>query len=464
MVDPPPARTTVFNLLRADAPLDNVLVEGWVRTRRDGKEVTFVELNDGSCLANLQVVFDPSKPELALSEGASTGASLAVTGRLVESPAKGQQWELHAVGVTVVGESTPDFPLQKKRHGFEYLRTIAHLRPRSNTFGAVARVRNALYMAIHRHFQSKGFIYLPAPMITASDAEGAGEMFQVTNLALSGEEGGKPVDWSKDFFGRKAFLTVSGQLEAEIFAHVFHDVYTFGPTFRAENSNTSRHAAEFLMCEPEMAFADLQENIRIGEEFIKSVLAMVREECPEDLEFFDQRIEKGLLEKLDHVMESAFEVITYTEAVEILEKSGESFEFPVGWGKDLQSEHERYLTEKKIGRPLFVVDYPKEIKAFYMRQNADGRTVAAMDMLVPGIGEIIGGSQREERLDYLAGNIEERGLPMEEYWWYLDLRRFGSAPHAGFGMGFERLMMYVTGLSNIRDVLPFPRTPGNIAF
>ncbi|MEE8435439.1 MAG: asparagine--tRNA ligase [bacterium] len=464
MVDPPPARTTVFNLLRADAPLDNVLVEGWVRTRRDGKEVTFVELNDGSCLANLQVVFDPSKPELALSEGASTGASLAVTGRLVESPAKGQQWELHAVGVTVVGESTPDFPLQKKRHGFEYLRTIAHLRPRSNTFGAVARVRNALYMAIHRHFQSKGFIYLPAPMITASDAEGAGEMFQVTNLALSGEEGGKPVDWSKDFFGRKAFLTVSGQLEAEIFAHVFHDVYTFGPTFRAENSNTSRHAAEFLMCEPEMAFADLQENIRIGEEFIKSVLTMVREECPEDLEFFDQRIEKGLLEKLDHVMESAFEVITYTEAVEILEKSGESFEFPVGWGKDLQSEHERYLTEKKIGRPLFVVDYPKEIKAFYMRQNADGRTVAAMDMLVPGIGEIIGGSQREERLDYLAGNIEERGLPMEEYWWYLDLRRFGSAPHAGFGMGFERLMMYVTGLSNIRDVLPFPRTPGNIAF
>ena len=464
MADPPPARTTVFNLLRATAPLEKVLVEGWVRTRRDGKQVTFVELNDGSCLANLQVVFDPSKPELALPEGASTGASLAVRGRLVESPAKGQQWELHAVEVTVVGESTPDFPLQKKRHGFEYLRTIAHLRPRSNTFGAVARVRNALFMAIHRHFQSKGFLYLPAPMITASDAEGAGEMFQVTNLDLSGAEGGKPVDWSQDFFGRKAFLTVSGQLEAEIYAHVFHDVYTFGPTFRAENSNTSRHAAEFLMCEPEMAFADLQENIRIGEEFIKSVLAMVREECPEDLEFFDQRIEKGLLKKLDHVMESAFEVITYTEAVEILEKSGESFEFPVGWGKDLQSEHERYLTEKKIGRPLFVVDYPKEIKAFYMRQNDDGRTVAAMDMLVPGIGEIIGGSQREERLDYLTANIEERGLPMEEYWWYLDLRRFGSAPHAGFGMGFERLMMYVTGLSNIRDVLPFPRTPGNIAF
>ena len=464
MADPPIPRTTVFTLLRADAPLENVLVEGWVRTRRDGKEVTFVELNDGSCLANLQVVFDPSRPELALPEGASTGASLAVTGRLVESPAKGQQWELHAEGVEVVGESTPDFPLQKKRHGFEYLRTIAHLRPRSNTFGAVARVRNALYMAIHRHFQSKGFIYLPAPMITASDAEGAGEMFQVTHLDLSGEDGGKPVDWSKDFFGRKAFLTVSGQLEAEIYAHVFHDVYTFGPTFRAENSNTSRHAAEFLMCEPEMAFADLQENIRVGEEFIKSVLAMVREECHEDLEFFDQRIEKGLLEKLDHVMDSAFEVITYTEAVEILEKSGESFEFPVGWGKDLQSEHERYLTEKKIGRPLFVIDYPKEIKAFYMRRNDDGRTVAAMDMLVPGIGEIIGGSQREERLDYLVAQIEERGLPMEEYWWYLDLRRFGSTPHAGFGMGFERLMMYITGLSNIRDVLPFPRTPGNIAF
>jgi asparaginyl-tRNA synthetase len=459
------ARVPIRTLLASGTLGGVVWVNGWVRTRRDGKEVTFVELNDGSCLANLQVVFDPARPGLRLPDEAGTGAALRVQGRLVESPAAGQRVELHAIAFVLVGGTTPDFPLQKKRHSFEYLRTIAHLRPRSNTFGALARVRNTLFMAIHEYFQARGFLYLPAPMITASDAEGAGELFQVTTLdparppLLDGA-----VDWRQDFFGRRAFLTVSGQLEAEVFAHVFHDVYTFGPTFRAENSNTSRHAAEFLMCEPEICFAALPDNVRLGEDFLKTVLAAVRERCPEDMAFFDQRIEHGLLAKLDHVIGSPCETLTYTEAVAILEASGESFQFPVGWGHDLQSEHERYLTEKKIGRPVFVIDYPREIKAFYMRRNDDGRTVAAMDMLVPGVGEIIGGSQREERLEVLHESLLARGMPLEEYDWYLDLRRYGGVPHAGFGVGFERLLMYITGLSNIRDVLPFPRTPGNIAF
>ncbi|HKJ00095.1 MAG TPA: asparagine--tRNA ligase [bacterium] len=458
-------RVPIHTLLQSTPDGREVRVHGWVRTRRDSKAATFVELNDGSCLANLQVVFDVAQPTLALPDDATTGASLIVHGRLVESPAKGQPVELQAERFELVGGSTPEFPLQKKRHGFEYLRTIAHLRLRSNTFGAVARVRNALYFAIHEYFQTRGFMHVPAPMITANDAEGAGEMFTVTTLdpAHPPLVGGQ-VDWSQDFFGRKASLTVSGQLEAEAFAHVFHDVYSFAATFRAENSNTSRHAAEFLMCEPEMAFADLQDNIRLGEDFIKTVLAMVRERCPEDMTFFDQRIEPGLLAKLDHVMESPFEILSYTEAVRLLEASGETFEFPVAWGHDLQSEHERYLTEKQIGRPVFVVDYPRDIKAFYMRRNDDGRTVAAMDMLVPGIGEIIGGSQREERLDVLEASLRERGMGVEDYGWYLDLRRFGSVPHAGFGVGFERLLMYITGLTNIRDALAFPRTPGHVEF
>jgi asparaginyl-tRNA synthetase len=457
------ARTPIRTLLQSAPVGRQVRVHGWVRTRRDSKSATFVELNDGSCLANLQVVFAPEGP--ALPEQAATGAALIVEGALVASPAKGQPVELQARACTVVGGSTPDYPLQKKRHGFEYLRTIAHLRLRSNTFGAVARVRNALFFAIHEYFQGRGFMYVPAPMITASDAEGAGALFTVTALDLAAVPlAGGQVDWSRDFFGRKASLTVSGQLEAEAFALAFHDVYSFAPTFRAENSNTSRHAAEFLMCEPEMAFADLGDNIRLGEDFIKTVLATVRERCPEDLAFFDQRIEPGLLAKLDHVMDSAFEVLGYDEAVRLLEGAGRSFEFPVAWGLDLQSEHERYLTEEKIGRPLFVVDYPKQIKAFYMRQNDDGRTVAAMDLLVPGIGEIIGGSQREERLDVLQARMGEMGLPIQDYGWYLDLRRFGSVPHAGFGVGFERLLMYITGLGNIRDALAFPRTPGHIEF
>jgi asparaginyl-tRNA synthetase len=465
MADARAGRRPIRTLLQAAPDGSLVRLHGWVRTRRDSKSATFVELNDGSCLANLQVVFDPQRPELALPEQATTGASLVVWGRLVPSPAKGQPVELQAERFTLVGGSTPDYPLQKKRHSFEYLRTIAHLRLRSNTFGAVARVRNALFFAIHEYFQTRGFMHVQAPMITANDAEGAGEMFTVTTLDLADvpKAEGK-VDWSRDFFGRKASLTVSGQLEAEAFAHVFHDVYTFAPTFRAENSNTSRHAAEFLMCEPEMAFADLSDNIRLGEDFIKTVLATVRERCAEDMAFFDQRIEPGLLAKLDHVMDSPFEVLSYGEAVRLLEDSGQRFEFPVAWGCDLQSEHERYLTEQKIGRPVFVVDYPKDIKAFYMRQNEDGRTVAAMDMLVPGIGEIIGGSQREERVDLLEERMRAMGMSVQEYWWYLELRRYGGVPHAGFGVGFERLLMYITGLTNIRDALAFPRTPGHVEF
>jgi asparaginyl-tRNA synthetase len=468
-------RTPIARLLHGAPDGRTVRVHGWVRTRRDSKSATFLELNDGSSLANLQVVIDPRLAAAGLPEGATTGASVVAVGRLVPSPAKGQPVELQAERVELVGGSAPDFPLQKKRHSFEYLRTIAHLRPRSNTFGAVARVRNALFFAIHEYFQTRGFLYVPAPMITANDAEGAGAMFTVTAFDLAqvprvapGSAGGTAaegaVDWSRDFFGKRASLTVSGQLEAEVFAHVFHDVYSFAATFRAENSNTSRHAAEFLMCEPEMAFADLGDNLRLAEDFIKSVLATVRERCPEDLAFFDQRIEPGLLAKLDHVMESEFAVLDYGEAVRLLEASGQPFEFPVAWGSDLQSEHERYLTERKIGRPLFVVNYPRDIKAFYMRQNDDGRTVAAMDLLVPGIGEIVGGSQREERADVLEQRMRALGMALDDYWWYLDLRRYGAVPHAGFGVGFERLLMYMTGISNIRDALAFPRTPGSIEF
>jgi asparaginyl-tRNA synthetase len=463
MVDAHLPRTPIAKLLadgRAGAP---ARVQGWVRTRRDSKDFSFLEINDGSCLANLQAVVSRAL-EAPLAETA-TGAAVSVAGTLVASPGKEQALELRVEALTVVGAAGADYPLQKKRHGFEYLRTIAHLRVRSNTFGALARVRNALFFAVHEFFQRRGFLFLPAPLITASDAEGAGEMFRVTTLDLGAVplQDGRP-DWSRDFFGKKASLSVSGQLEAEIFAHAFVNVYTFGPTFRAEPSNTSRHAAEFWMIEPESAFADLADNRRLAEQFIKAIIAAARARCPEDFAFFEERIEKGLLAKLDHVLESPFETLTYTEAIGLLQRSGERFEFPVAWGKDLQSEHERWLAEKKIGRPLFVVDYPQAIKAFYMRQNDDGRTVAAMDLLVPGVGEIIGGSQREERLERLQGRMEEMGLPLAEYDWYLDLRRHGGAPHAGFGAGFERLLMYITGLDNIRDVLPFPRTPGNLMF
>ena len=465
MAEESPRRTPIRALLTGGTVGSRARVEGWVRTRRDSKGFSFLEINDGSCLDNLQVVVDAALPDFAQVEKAVTGSSVTVTGALVQSPGKGQSVELAAESLTLVHGADADFPIQKKRHGFEYLRTIAHLRVRSNTFGAVARLRSALFFAVHEFFQQRGFVFLQAPIITTSDAEGAGEMFRVTTLdPLEAPRTGEGVDWSRDFFGTRTGLTVSAQLEAEVFAQAFHDVYSFGPTFRAENSNTSRHAAEFWMIEPEIAFSDLADNRRLAEDFIRFILAAARDRCPEELAFFDKRIEPGLLAKIEHVLESPFETIAYDEAVKLLEASGESFEFPVGWGHDLQSEHERYLTEKKFGRPLFVINYPREIKAFYMRQNDDGRTVAAMDLLVPGVGEIVGGSQREERLDKLQARMKEMGIDAGEYWWYLDLRRYGSTPHSGFGVGFERLLMWLTGLHNIRDVIPFPRTPGNAAF
>jgi asparaginyl-tRNA synthetase len=470
MAEPMPMMLRVSELLRASADGAAVGAQGWVRTRRDSKEVVFLELNDGSCLANLQVIVEPGRLADAAAQApqlaeVTTGASVRIAGRLVPSPAKGQAVELHAERVELVGGAPADYPLQKKRHGFEYLRTIGHLRVRSNTFGAVARMRNALFFAVHEFFQREGFLFLPAPILTASDAEGAGEMFRATafDLARVPMKDGEP-DWSRDFFGKKAGLTVSGQLEAEVFATAFVNTYTFGPTFRAENSNTSRHAAEFWMIEPELAFADLAANRVLAERFIKAIIAAARARCPDDFAFCDQRLEPGLLSKLDHLLASPFETVTYTDAVRMLEASGESFEYPVAWGKDLQSEHERWLAEKKIGRPLFVIDYPSEIKAFYMRMNPDGKTVAAMDLLCPGVGEIIGGSQREERLERLQARMRERKMVLEDYDWYFDLRRYGTVPHSGFGLGFERLLMYLTGLTNIRDVLPFPRTPGSLMF
>jgi asparaginyl-tRNA synthetase len=465
MAEPVPPRERIANLLDSAAAGRRVRVQGWLRTRRSSKDFSFLEINDGSSLAGLQVVADVGIAGYDAIQHLNTGSSLIASGTLVASQGKGQAVELKADSVTVIQNAPPEFPLQKKRHSYEYLRTISHLRVRSNTFGAVFRVRNAMFMAVHEFFQRRGFLSVQAPIITASDAEGAGAMFRVTMLdpneppKLNGA-----VDWSKDFFGKRTGLTVSGQLEAEIFAHAFHDVYAFGPTFRAENSNTTRHASEFWMIEPEMAFCDLAGNRALAEEFMRDLIARTLERCPADMAFFEQWIEPGLLKKLDHVVRSPFETLTYTEAVKLLEASGETFEFPVKWGLDLQSEHERWLTEKKIGRPVFVIDYPREIKAFYMRQNDDGRTVAAMDLLVPGVGEIIGGSQREEREDLLRARMAELGLSAEEYWWYLELRKFGSVPHSGFGLGFDRALMYVTGMTNIRDVQPFARTPGHVEF
>ena len=444
-----------------------VTLRGWARSRRDSKGITFIELNDGSRFTSMQLVVDDGAvPEDTLKQ-VTTGSSIAASGVLVASPAKGQTVELKVAQVKLYGTAdSATYPLQKKGHSLEFLREIAHLRVRSNTFGAAFRVRNALTHAIHTFFQQRDFIYVQTPIITTSDCEGAGQMFNVTSLNLQNPpripDG--TIDWRQDFFSRPAYLTVSGQLEAEIFALAFGKVYTFGPTFRAENSNTPRHLAEFWMIEPEMAFAELKDNMALAEEFLKSTIHYVLERCREDLEFFNARIEKTVLATLEHVVESRFSHITYTDAIQELKSAGRSWEFPVEWGHDLQTEHERFLSEEVFKKPVVVTDYPKDIKAFYMRVNDDNRTVRAMDVLVPRVGEIIGGSQREERYDILLQRLREAGLDENAYWWYLDLRRYGSVPHAGFGLGLERMMMYLTGLKNIRDVIPFPRTPGNADF
>jgi asparaginyl-tRNA synthetase len=444
---------------------------GWVKTRRDQKGVHFAQINDGSCFADLQIVFDDGVvPEEALKH-LTTGASVRVSGELVASPAAGQAVELKADEIEVLGSADPaTYPLQKKGHTIEYLRDIAHLRGRSNTFGAVFRVRNAVCYAIHKFFQERGFLYVQTPIITASDAEGAGAMFGVTTLDMlnpplikEGPQKGK-IDFAEDFFGKPAYLTVSGQLNAEIFALAFTNVYTFGPTFRAENSNTPRHLAEFWMIEPEMAFCDLQGDMQLATDFLKYVIAYVLDNCRADLEFFNKRIDDTVLATLEHIVESPFAHVTYTEAIKILEAADRQWEFPVHWGADLQSEHERYLTEHQFKKPVIVTDYPKEIKAFYMRDNEDGKTVRAMDVLAPRIGEIIGGSQREERYDVLLDKIQSHHLDEAAYWWYLELRKYGSVPHAGFGMGLERLIVYITGMKNIRDVIPFHRTPKSADF
>ena len=445
----------------------NLTVCGWVRTIRDMKTFGFIELNDGSCFKSIQVVFEDGVVE-NFKEIAkqNVGAALIAEGEIVLTPGAKQPLELKASSIRVEGVSAADYPLQKKRHGVEFLRSIAHLRPRTNLFSAAFRVRSVAAHAVHCFFQERGFVYTHTPIITASDCEGAGEMFRVTTLDPENPprtpEG--TVDFSQDFFGKPASLTVSGQLNAENFAMAFGNVYTFGPTFRAENSNTQRHAAEFWMIEPEMAFADLGDDMEIAEAMIKYVIRTVLEQCPDEMDFFNSFVDKGLLERLQGVVDSAFGHVTYTEAVEILEKASVKFDYPVSWGCDLQTEHERYLTEQHFKRPVFVTDYPKEIKAFYMRQNDDGKTVAACDCLVPGIGEILGGSQREERLELLETRMRELDLNPEDYWWYLDLRRYGGCTHAGFGLGFERMVMYLTGISNIRDVLPHPRTVGTADF
>ncbi len=461
-------RTRIVEILVSDRIGDRFTVMGWVRTRRDSKGgFSFLELNDGSCLSNLQVVANGGLPNYQDEIlNIHTGTALRVEGTLKASPGKGQKVELQADHVRILGWADPKtYPLQKKRHSFEFLRTIAHLRPRTNTFGAVARIRNAVSYAVHMFFQERGFIYLHTPIITGSDCEGAGEMFKVTTLDLEDLAKNKAdADLSRDFFGGPASLTVSGQLEAEIYALSMGDVYTFGPTFRAENSHTSRHLAEFWMVEPEMAFCDLQGNADLAVEFLKYIFRYVLEHCREDMAFFERFIDSSVVRTLEELALQDFEIVTYTEGIDLLIKSGESFEFPVAWGLDLQSEHERYLCEKVFKKPIVMIDYPKEIKAFYMKLNDDEKTVRAMDILVPRIGEIVGGSQREDDYDTLFSRIQESGLNPEDYWWYLDLRRFGSVVHSGFGLGFERLIQFITGLSNIRDVIPFPRTPGSVEF
>ena len=459
-------RSRIKDILKREQAGGEVLVQGWVKTRRSSKTVSFIQVSDGSTLTDIQVVAGETFPDHALVESLTTGCSVSVVGALVDSPGKGQKYEIHAKEIDLVGPADSEtYPLQKKRHTPEFLREIAHLRPRTNTFGAMARVRNAMAVAIHGYFQDRGFSFIQTPIITASDAEGAGSMFRVTTLDLENlprKDG--LVDHQEDFFGKPAFLTVSGQLEAEIFALALCDVYTFGPTFRAENSNTSRHLAEFWMVEPEVAFCDLDGLAELAEDFLKYIFRYVLDNCEEDMAFFNQWYDKTAISTLEGIVASSFEKLTYTEAIALLKKSGETFEFPVDWGLDLQSEHERYLTEKKIGRPVIVTDYPKEIKAFYMRLGDDGKTVRALDTLVPRIGEIIGGSQREERRDVLLRRLLEAGLSERDYSWYLDLRSYGTVPHSGFGLGFERTVQFVTGVTNIRDVIPFPRTPKNAEF
>lgn len=445
-----------------------VNIKGWVRTVRNQKTFTFIEVNDGSTLSNFQVIADPEIPNYQkLTEQLTTGASVSIEGAIVESPGKGQAVEMQAKSIRIIGScDAENYPLQKKRHSFEFLRSIAHLRPRTNTLGAVARVRSALAYATHKFFQEKGFIYVQTPVITASDCEGAGELFRVSTLdpekAPRNEQGG--IDYSKDFFERPAFLTVSGQLNGEIFALSHSDIYTFGPTFRAENSNTSRHLAEFWMVEPEMAFCDLDMDMDNAEAYVKFLLQYLMDNCQEDLEFFDKFISKGLIDRLKLIIETSFERASYTYAMRILEKSGERFDYPVRWGLDLQSEHERYLSEKYFNKPVFITDYPKEIKPFYMRLNDDEKTVANMDLLFSKIGEIIGGSQREERYGYLKERMKEAKMSLDDYWWYMELREYGSVPHAGYGLGFERMVQFATGVENIRDVIAFPRYPGKAEF
>ena len=443
-----------------------IQVSGWVRTIRNSKNFGFIEINDGSFFKNVQVVFDADLSNFEDIRKLSISSSIIVTGELVKTANAKQPFEIKSTNIEIINQADLDYPLQKKRHSFEYLRTIGHLRPRTNTFNAVFRVRSVLSYAIHKFFQERGFVYVHTPIITSSDAEGAGEMFRVTTMDFENppkDENGD-VDYSKDFFGKSSHLTVSGQLAVETYAHAFRNVYTFGPTFRAENSNTVKHAAEFWMIEPEICFADLKDDMDLAEDMIKYIFSYVLQNCPEEMEFFNQFIDTGLFDRLHNVLNSDFGRISYTDAVKELEKVNDQFEFPVSWGTDLQTEHERYLSEKIFGRPVFVTDYPKEIKAFYMKENPDGKTVAAADLLVPGIGEIIGGSQREDDFEKLHTRIKELNLNEKDYWWYLDLRRYGSCVHSGYGLGFERMMMYLTGMQNIRDVLPFPRTPKNCDF
>jgi len=459
-------RMRIKSLLNSEAAADRIRVSGWVRTRRDAKGFSFLEVNDGSCLKNLQVIVDEAAPAFSQLKDVTTGAAVEIEGALVESPGTGQRWEVRAGNMRLLGRADPEtFPLQKKRHTDEFLRTIAHLRPRTNKYGALFRIRSEAAFAVHHFFRDKGFFHLHTPILTGSDCEGAGEMFRVSTLPLyppPSPPGESP--FAGDFFGKEASLTVSGQLEAELFACALGNVYTFGPTFRAENSNTPRHAAEFWMIEPEMAFADIVDDMDLGEELVKAMTRHVMENCREDLELFAKFVDKRLLASLETIVTEAYVRLSYADAVDILKSCGRPFEFPVHFGADLQTEHERFLCEEHFKKPVIVYDYPREIKAFYMRLNDDGKTVAAMDLLVPRVGELIGGSQREERYDVLERRIVEAGMKLDNYGWYLDTRRYGSVPHAGFGLGFERFLMMVTGVTNIRDVIPFPRTPKHLEF
>jgi len=458
-------RSKIVMLQRSERPSGNVLIKGWVKTKRDSKGFSFLEVNDGSCLANMQVIVSDQLANYEDIRKLTTGSAVSVAGALVASQGAGQSWEIQSAQVDIISGAPETYPLQKKRHSDEFLRTIAHLRPRTNKYGAAFRIRSELAYAIHTFFRDRGFYYVHTPILTGSDCEGAGEMFQVSSLNMENPpKKDQKIDYAQDFFGAPVNLTVSGQLSAEMFALALGDVYTFGPTFRAEQSNTRRHAAEFWMVEPEMAFCDLTGNMELAEEMIKYLVSFIMKHCSEDLKLFARFVDKSLMQTLENIISSDFIRLPYADAVDILASSGKTFDYAIGFGTDLQTEHERFLTEEHFKKPVIVYDYPKSIKPFYMRVNADGRTVRAMDVLVPGIGEIVGGSQREERLDVLEARMEEQGLNQSDYWWYLDSRRYGSVPHSGFGMGFERMLMLITGISNIRDVIPFPRTPDSIEF